>query len=101
MAKKRKVKRKARRGRAVALRADQLNPAHYHTETKLQAINVIEGFGLGFHDGNAVKYITRAGRKPGAEGSLDRRKAIWYLLRQEQIITGEVPAVTIDAPITV
>ena len=37
---------------------------------------------LGFHLGNAVKYISRAGRKDPARTVEDLRKAAWYLNRQ-------------------
>lgn len=95
---KKKVKRRAKR---KAKAPDALNPAHYRTGTALQSINVIEAFGLDFADGNAVKYILRAGKKDGDAGSVDRRKAIWYLLRKEQRLTGKVPVINIDAPLTV
>jgi hypothetical protein len=60
--------------------SDPVNhPAHYRAENGLEAIDVIEGFGLGFCLGNAVKYILRAGRKdPTAQ---DLAKAVWYLRR--------------------
>jgi hypothetical protein len=33
------------------------HPAHYGGDTTYEAIKVIEAWNLGFHDGNAVKYI--------------------------------------------
>lgn len=48
----------------------------------LQAIEVIEAWALGFHLGNAVKYILRAGRKGDAAFSEDLKKARWYLDRE-------------------
>ena len=42
----------------------------------------IEDQHLGFHLGNAVKYISRAGRKDKARTVEDLRKAAWYLNRQ-------------------
>lgn len=41
---------------------------------KLEALHVIEAFGLGWHAGNVVKYILRAGRKGDAVAQ-DLRKA--------------------------
>ena len=41
---------------------DPLNPSHYKSE-KMEAIDVIESFGLNFHLGNSIKYILRAGKK--------------------------------------
>lgn len=58
------------------------HPQHYKAANGLEAIDVIEGFGLGrdFHLGNAAKYILRAGRKgPMIE---DLRKAGWYIARK-------------------
>lgn len=55
------------------------NPAHYKGKSGLEAIDVIEGFGLGFHRGNSVKYLLRAGKKDDA--AQDVRKARWYIER--------------------
>lgn len=54
------------------------HPAHY-TSGKIETIDVIEDWNLGFHLGNAVKYISRAGKKGGVHE--DIKKAIWYLER--------------------
>lgn len=56
------------------------HPPHYKSGNGLEAIDVIEGFGLGFHLGNVVKYVLRAGRKD--EERQDLRKARWYLDRR-------------------
>jgi hypothetical protein len=55
------------------------HPAHYQAGG-LEAIDVIEAFGLGFRLGNTVKYILRAGRKGAAIEDL--KKARWYLDRE-------------------
>lgn len=58
--------------------SDPINPEHYKVGG-LEVIDVIEAFNLGFHDGNVVKYVLRAGRKgPALE---DLEKARWYLDR--------------------
>ncbi|GAB62675.1 MAG: DUF3310 domain-containing protein [Candidatus Jettenia sp.] len=60
--------------------ADNVNhPAHYKAGS-MEVVEVIEAFGLGFHLGNAVKYILRAGRKT-ADPAEDIKKAVWYLNR--------------------
>ena len=63
--------------------SDPVNhPQHYKAANGMEAIDVIEGFGLGrdFHLGNSVKYLLRAGRKgPIIE---DLRKAGWYIQRK-------------------
>jgi hypothetical protein len=59
------------------------HPAHYHgAGSPYEAIKVIEAWELGFALGNAVKYIARAGRKPGATRLEDLQKARWYLDRE-------------------
>lgn len=61
--------------------ADRIDhPAHY-SAGGIEAIDVIEAFGLGFHLGNVVKYVLRAGRK-SADALEDLRKAQWYLERE-------------------
>ncbi len=55
------------------------HPPHYKAGG-MEAIDVIEAFGLSFRLGNTAKYILRAGRKgPALE---DLRKARWYLDRE-------------------
>lgn len=53
-------------------------PAHYQGKG-LEAIEVIEDWQLGFHLGNAVKYILRAGKKGSRKQDLE--KALWYVRR--------------------
>lgn len=61
------------------------HPAHYGGgDNPREAIKVIEEHGLGFHTGNAVKYILRAGKK-GKELE-DLKKARWYINRRIQQI---------------
>jgi len=55
-------------------------PAHY-TDGGIETIDYIEAKGLGYHLGNAVKYISRAGKKGTNQGLEDLRKAQWYLAR--------------------
>lgn len=54
------------------------HPAHYQaTHNKYETIKVIDAWGLGFSLGNAVKYISRAGKKGSAVEDL--KKALWYI----------------------
>lgn len=56
------------------------HPPHYGgADDPYEAIKVIEAWRLGFHLGNAVKYICRAGRKD--DELEDLKKALWYLNR--------------------
>ena len=44
-------------------------------------IDFIENKRLGYHLGNAVKYISRAGKKDPEKTAEDLKKAVWYLNR--------------------
>lgn len=58
------------------------HPQHYGgAQAKHEAISVIEEWNLGFHLGNVVKYISRAGKKPDQDTISDLKKARWYLDR--------------------
>ncbi len=57
------------------------HPSHYRKDSGIEAIDVIEAWGLGFNLGNAVKYICRAGQKYELKGD-DLEKAVWYLQRE-------------------
>ena len=56
------------------------HPKHYGGDTPYETIKVIEAWSLGFCLGNAVKYISRAGKKD--DTLTDLRKAAWYLARE-------------------
>jgi hypothetical protein len=65
------------------------HPAHYtQAGPTYEMINVIEAWGLGFHLGNAVKYISRAGKKSAETEVQDLEKARWYLDRRIQQLRG-------------
>lgn len=70
--------------------SDPVNhPAHYKTADGLEAIDVIEAFDLGFHRGNQVKYLLRAGRKDSE--IQDVRKSLWYGHRDLDRLQGTLP----------
>ena len=60
---------------------EQVNhPGHYGGEMNpYEAIKVIDAWGLGFSLGNAVKYISRAGKKNKEKEIEDLEKSIWYI----------------------
>jgi len=61
------------------------HPAHYGGESNpYEAIKIIEAHKLGFCLGNAIKYILRAGKKPGSSSADDLRKAEWYVNREQR-----------------
>lgn len=61
------------------------HPSHY-TDGKIEVIEYIEDKKLGYHLGNAVKYISRAGKKDPAKTVEDLKKAMWYINRQIELL---------------
>ena len=56
------------------------HPLHYGGgDNPYEVIKVVEAWNLGFHLGNTVKYIARAGKKTSLLEDL--KKARWYLTR--------------------
>jgi hypothetical protein len=68
--------------------SDVINKPSHYTRGKIETIDVIEDWQLGFHLGNAVKYICRAGHKDPARTVEDLKKARWYLDRQIERLGG-------------
>ena len=73
----------------VGTPVDMVNkPPHYRSPFKtsygayLEAIDVIEAFGLGFNLGNVIKYICRSGKKRKNPPLQDLKKAQFYLSRE-------------------
>ena len=60
------------------------HPSHYN-DGKIEVIDYIEDKKLGFHLGNAIKYISRAGKKDKDKAQEDIEKAIWYLERYLEV----------------
>ena len=56
----------------------------YYRMGEIQTIDFIEamGWGEGFCLGNAVKYLSRAGKKDPDTEIEDMEKAIWYIQRR-------------------
>lgn len=68
--------------------SDNINkPAHY-TFSGIEVIDAIEAWELGFHLGNCVKYIARAGRKDPAKECEDLMKARYFLDRKIRMLGG-------------
>jgi len=55
------------------------HPAHYN-QGKIEVIDAIEDWGLGFNPGNVVKYVARHRHK--GRPLEDLQKAAWYLQRE-------------------
>lgn len=65
---------------------DPTNPAHYRSHPSgVECIAITEH--MSFCRGNAVKYLWRATERPGREVE-DLRKAVWYLEREIQRLSG-------------
>ena len=75
--------------------SDVDHPRHY-ADTKIEVIDYIEDKNLGFCLGNAIKYISRAGRKESAAMDTkqktiqDLKKAIWYITRRIEEIEKDL-----------
>lgn len=74
----------------MILAHDPVNhPAHY-TDGKIEVIDFIEDKQLGYCLGNAVKYISRAGKKDPEKEIEDLEKAAWYIRRRiQELMNGE------------
>ena len=75
---------------------DRVNHPSHYADSRIEVIDYIEDKNLGFCLGNAVKYISRAGKKQDADLDQkaktieDIKKAIWYLERRIQEIDQEL-----------
>lgn len=64
------------------LDADPVNHPSHYTDGGIETIDFIEAKQLDYYTGNAVKYISRAGKKDPSKEVQDLEKAIWYLKRK-------------------
>lgn len=64
------------------------HPSHY-TDGKIEVIDFIEDKNLDFCLGNAIKYISRAGKKDPTKEIEDLKKAVWYINRRIQELEQE------------
>ena len=60
---------------------DEINPSHYVGKTGKPGIEVLEDYGFTGHLFTAMKYIMRAGKKPGVSPIKDMQKALWFVER--------------------
>lgn len=63
------------------------HPPHYNRIAGIECIDVIEHFPHNI--GAAMKYLWRAGLKPGADTVTDLRKAAWYATREAERLSEE------------
>lgn len=68
---------------------DPVNHPNHYTSGKIEVIDFILDQGLNFCRGNAVKYVSRAGKKDVAKEIEDLKKAIWYIQREIDTLSGK------------
>ncbi len=69
--------------------SDSINhPAHY-TDGAIEVIDYIEDKRCGYHPGNAIRYISRAGKKDPQKTVEDLQKALWYIHRYIDLLKQE------------
>jgi hypothetical protein len=62
--------------------SDNVNhPSHYNAGN-IEVIEFIEDQKMDYHLGNAMKYISRAGKKDPSKTIEDLKKAVWYINRR-------------------
>ena len=84
---KKKGCKKCGKEKACKPKKEKVNsPDHYNTG-RVEVIDAIEDWNLGFNDGNAIKYIARHQHK--GESIQDIEKAIWYLKRHLDNLRGK------------
>lgn len=66
-----------------------LPTAPYYIAGGIDIRDVIEAFGLNYNRGAIVKYIARAGRKPGNDALLDLQKAREHINREIAHLSGK------------
>lgn len=62
----------------------------------IDTLDFVEGAGLSFSLGNVVKYVVRAGKKPGASALDDLTKAAEYIARAIRRLNDEAASAQID-----
>ena len=69
--------------------SDMVNHPSHYTDGGIETIDFIEAKNLPYHLGNAVKYISRAGKKEPEKTAEDLKKAVWYINRYISKLEGE------------
>ena len=64
------------------IKTDVVNKATHYNQGKIEVIEAIEDWNLGFNLGNCVKYIARSGKKDVSKTLEDLKKAQYYLNRE-------------------
>ena len=65
---------------------DNINHPSHYTQGNIEVIDYIEDKNFGYHLGNVIKYISRAGLKESSSKIEDLKKAQWYLNKYIELI---------------
>lgn len=78
--------------------SDPVNHPSHYTDGKYEVIDYIEskGYFSNFYLANAVKYISRAGKKDPEKKNEDLKKAVWYLERWLPVYRSKLSKKTIE-----
>ena len=79
---------------------DNINHPSYYADGKIEVIEFIEDKNFGYCLGNAVKYISRSGKKSKETEIQDLQKAIWYINRRIQELSEQQKSVHAELPET-
>ena len=69
--------------------SDAVNHPSHYTDGGIETIDFIEAKKLPYHLGNAIKYISRAGKKGENKTIEDLQKAVWYVERYIKLLEGK------------
>lgn len=69
---------------------DNVNHPEHYTAGKIEVIDYILDQKLSYCLGNAVKYISRAGKKNKKKTIEDLQKAEWYIRKEIQRLSQEI-----------
>ena len=67
---------------------DMVNHPDHYIDGGIETIDFIEAKKLPYHLGNAVKYISSAGKKEPEKTAEDLKKAVWYINRYISKLEG-------------
>ena len=65
------------------------NSEYYGKENPFEPIQIIDYYNLDFSLGNVIKYVLRAGKKPGEDALKDLKKAYDYLGHKIELLSKE------------
>ena len=65
------------------------NSEYYGKDNPFEPIKIIDYYNLDFSLGNVIKYILRAGKKPGEDALKDLKKAYDYLGHKIELLRKE------------